>query len=188
MDMVQELWLPILLSAVAVFLVSSLIHMVIPIHKGDYKKLPNEEKVLESIRAQGVTPGHYMFPMANSMKDMCTPEMTEKFNRGPVGHMTVLPNGHHAIGKSLVQWFLFCILIGLVTAYICSMGLSKGADFKLVFRFASTVSFLGYGLSCITDSIWKGMNWGVTAKFVFDGLLYGLATGATFAWLWPQAL
>jgi len=51
------LWLPILLSAVIVFVASSIIHMVLPIHKSDYRKLPEEDRVLETLRAAGVTPG-----------------------------------------------------------------------------------------------------------------------------------
>ena len=73
-----DLWLPILLSAVFVFVVSSILHMLIPIHKGDFKKMPGEEKVLEEMRAQGVQPGSYMFPYVGSPKEMCSPEMIEK--------------------------------------------------------------------------------------------------------------
>ena len=67
-----ELWFPILLSAVFVFLVSSILHMVIPIHKGDFKKMPGEDKVLEAMRSQNLQPGSYMFPCAESMKDMAS--------------------------------------------------------------------------------------------------------------------
>ena len=65
-----ELWLPILLSAAAVFIVSSILHMVIPIHKGDFEKMPGEDKVLETMRSHDLQPGSYMFPCAESMKDM----------------------------------------------------------------------------------------------------------------------
>ena len=37
------------------------------------------------------------------------------------------------------------------------------------------------------DSWWKGVSWSSTLKYVFDGVLYGLATAGTFAWLWPAA-
>ena len=49
----------------------------------------------------------------------------------------------------------------------------------------AATAFLAYGLSNVTDSIWKGVPWSITAKFLFDGLLYGLTTGAIFAALWP---
>jgi hypothetical protein len=45
------LWLPIVLSAVAVFLLSFVIHMVLPVHRGDLSKIPNEDAVLDFLRA-----------------------------------------------------------------------------------------------------------------------------------------
>ena len=98
-----DLWLPILLSAVFVFIASSILHMVIPIHKSDFKKMPGEEKVLAEMRSQSVQPGSYTFPCAGTMKNMGSPEMVEKFKLGPVGFVTVVPNGPPAIGKSLAQ-------------------------------------------------------------------------------------
>src|SRR5262249_27089379 len=38
-----SLWLPGILSAVAVFVVSSIVHMALRYHRADYKKLSNEE-------------------------------------------------------------------------------------------------------------------------------------------------
>jgi hypothetical protein len=41
MTELNVLWLPILLSSVIVFLVSSIIHMASRWHKGDYPRVPN---------------------------------------------------------------------------------------------------------------------------------------------------
>jgi hypothetical protein len=54
---ITALWLPILLSAVIVFVASSILHMVLPYHKSDYRKLPEEDKVMDALRAAGVTAG-----------------------------------------------------------------------------------------------------------------------------------
>ena len=180
-----DLWLPILLSAVFVFIASSVIHMAIPMHKGDWVKLPGEDKVLEALRAQNVPPGSYMFPMAASMKDCSSPEMVAKMKTGPVGNMTVIPSGPMSLGKPLAQWFVFCVVVGLLVAYVGRLGLEVGADRTHVFRLTSAAAFLGYGLTNVTDSIWKGVRWGITGKFLIDGLIYGLLTGVTFRWLWP---
>lgn len=180
-----QLWLPILLSAVFVFIASTIIHMALPIHKGDFGKLPGEEKILAEMRAQGVRPGSYGFPMCESMKDMGSPQMIEKYNLGPVGSMTVIPNGPCNMGKSLVLWFLYSILIGVFVAYVAALGLNRGAAYLPVFRLAGTVAILGYAMGALPDSIWKGQKWSITFKFVFDGVVYGLVTGATFGWLWP---
>ena len=88
MDFLTELWLAILLSAVFVFIVSSVIHMALPVHKNDVRKMNNEDAILEAMRSNSVGPGAYMFPCAESMKAMGTPEMQEKLKKGPVGWLT----------------------------------------------------------------------------------------------------
>ncbi|MHC4960449.1 MAG: hypothetical protein ACYTGN_19035 [Planctomycetota bacterium] len=188
MAFLTELWLPIVLSAVLVFVVSSIIHMALPIHKGDMQKLGGEEAVLESMRAQNVTPGSYMFPCAESMKAMGSPEMLEKFKRGPVGYMTVLPNGAPAIGKNLVNWFLYSLVVGALVAYVAHHALAPGAKYYLVFRVTGTAAILGYAIGALQDSIWKGQSWKITGKFVFDGAIYGLCTAGAFAGFWPDAV
>lgn len=180
-----DLWLPILVSGVAVFVISSIIHMALPVHKGDYKKIQNEDKFLESMRSLGVAQGHFVFPCPGSMKEMGTPEMKEKYLKGPVGFITILPGGECKIGKNLAQWFLLSIVIGVFVAYIASLALPRGAEFASVMRIAGTTAVLGYAFSHIQDSIWKGLNWSISLKFFFDGVVYGLTTGACFAWLWP---
>ena len=184
---VLDLWLPILLSAVFVFIASSVIHMVVEYHKGDYKKFPNEESTLDALRAQSVPPGDYMFPCAASMKDMGTPEMVEKFEKGPVGFVTVLPSRVPNIGKSLGQWFVYTIVIGVFVAYAGGLGLDPGAGGMDVFRLTGAVAVLAYAAAPVPESIWKGVAWGVATKFIVDGIIYGVVTAATFAWLWPAA-
>jgi len=180
-----DLWLPILVSAVAVFIVSSVVHMALPIHKSDMKKLPGEDTLLAAMRAQKLAPGSYMFPCAGSMKEMGTPEMLAKMAQGPIGNMNVLAS--MSIGRSLAQWFVLSLFISASAAYLAGMVLPAGANLQLVFRITSTAALLGYGLSHLQDSIWKGVGWGISLKFTFDGVLYALATGAVFAWMWPGA-
>jgi len=181
----SALWLPILLSAVFVFVVSSLVHMVLKWHNNDWGAAPNEKDVMAAMRSAGVSPGQYFFPHCADFKDMCTPEMEEKYKAGPVGFMTVLPNGTPGMGKSLTQWFLFSLLISVFVAYIGTLALDPGEDYAKVFQVIGTAGILGYAVSCITDSIWKGVSWMATLKFVLDGVMYGLTTAGTFAWLWP---
>lgn len=183
---ITDLWLPILLSAVFVFVASSILHMVLPYHKSDYRKLPDEDRVLESLRAAGVTPGRvHHFPHVD-FKDLKSPEVQAKFKRGPVGMLTVVPSGPPSMGKSLGLWFLFCVIISIFVAYVAGRTLASGTAYLEVFRIAGTVAFVGYGVAQIADSIWKYQTWGVTFKHVFDGLIYALLTAGTFGWLWPK--
>lgn len=183
-----QLWVPILVSAVFVFIVSSILHMVIPIHKGDFKKMPDEDRVLEAMRVRGLSPGTYMFPGANDMKDCGSPEFIEKCKRGPVGFMTVVPSGAPGMGKNLMQWFVYLILVSVLAAYIAGSTLAAGAAYLAVFRVVGAASMMAYCLGGLPESIWKGTQWSITMKFVFDGVLYGLVTAGTFGWLWPGAV
>jgi hypothetical protein len=179
------LWLPILLSAVFVFVASSLIHMVLGYHSSDYQKLPDEEKILAFLRPAAIKPGLYVFPHCTH-KDMNSPAVTERRKQGPVGFMTMLPSGPPAMPKFLIQWFVYCLVIGFFVAYLTGHTVPSGATYRAVFRVAGTAAFLAYGLGHLSNGIWKGQPWSVTFKEVFDGLLYGLLTAGTFGWLWPR--
>jgi hypothetical protein len=183
---IAGLWIPIVLSAVFVFVVSSIVHMFLPYHRSDFKKLPNEERLLEALRAESLSPGDYLFPRPASHKDMGSPEMLEKYKRGPIGVMTVLPSGPPTMGKQLVLWFLFCLAVGIAVAYLTGRALGPGASYLAVFRFAGTSAFYAHGVGRVVESIWMGRAWSTTLKNVFDGLLYALVTAGTFGWLWPR--
>src|SRR5690349_9542885 len=177
---IHALWLPILLSAGIVFVASAIVHMALPIHRGDYRQLPEETKITDAMRSAGVTPGRvYVFPFTK-FKDLKLPETQEKFKRGPVGFLTIRPSGAPGMGKNLFQWFLFCIFVSIVSAYLTGRTRTPGTDYLEVFRVAGCTAFLAYGIGQIQDSIWKCQTWGVTLKHVIDGLIYGLLTGGTF--------
>lgn len=178
--------LPIFVAAVFVFLASFLVHMVIGYHNSDYRSLPNETETLAALRKANLTPGLYTFPHCTNPKEMGTPEMAAKYQQGPIGMMTVMPNGMPAMGKSMAAWFGYCLLVGLFCAYLAGHTLTPGAHYLAVFRIVGSVAFVGYGLGNILDSIWKGWPWSASIKHVLDGLLYALLTAGTFGWLWPS--
>ena len=185
MEFLSTLWMPILLSAVFVFIVSSIIHMVLGYHANDFKKLPNEEQVMDAMRGLNIPPGHYAAPKANSMKEHNTPEFKAKIAKGPVMFMHVRAAKHVNMGKSLVQWFLYCIVVSIFSAYVGSHTVSPDADYLTVHRVVGCVAFMGYGLALFQEAIWDSKGWGATWKSVFDALVFGLVTGGTFGWLWP---
>ena len=180
------LWLPILLSAVVVFVASSVMHMMLTYHKGDYKKLPNEDRLLEAMRSQTLAPGTYMFPYCASHKEAGSAEMLEKQKKGPVGILTVIPSGPRGMGKYLLSWFTFCLVVGVFAAYVAGRTLGVGAQYLAVFRIVGTVGFVAYSVGQMPDSIWRGQPWSTTLKHMFDGLVYALLTAGMFGWLWPR--
>jgi hypothetical protein len=182
---ITSLWLPILLSAVAVFFVSSVVHMVLPYHKSDYKKLPSEDGVMDALRPFDLAPGDYMFPLPNA-GDMKNPAFIEKYSKGPAGSLTILPKGPWSMGSSLSQWFLYCVVVGITAAYISGRALPAGSHYLKVFRFAGATAFYGYALALWQNTIWYKRNWMTTLKSTFDGLIYALLTAGFFGWLWPR--
>lgn len=180
------LWLPILLSAVIIFIVSSLIHMFLPWHKNDYRKLTDEQKFMDLVRPLAIPPGDYMVPRAADMKEMSTPEFKDKLKKGPVMMLTVLPSGSAGMSKELILWFLYTLVIGIFAAYVAGRALSIGAAYLSVFRFTGTSAFLGYTAALWQMSIWFRRPWSTTLKITVDGLIYAILTAAMFAWLWPH--
>ncbi len=180
------LWLPILLSAVFVFIVSAIIHMVLKYHNSDYRRLPNEDEVRTALRKGNPAPGMYVTPHIADMKEMEKPEVKQKFVEGPVAVINVRRPGAMSMGPALGQWFVFCLVVSLFVAYIASHVLPPGTPYLSVFRVVGATAFLAYAAGDVPGAIWMGKPWGVVAKDVFDGLVYGLVTAGTFGWLWPR--
>lgn len=182
----MSLWLPILLGAVLVFVVSSVFHMLLTYHWNDFGPVPRQDEVQAALRPFAIPPGDYMLPKPATPKEMKTPEFMDKWNKGPKISMTVYPAGPMAMGKQLVQWFVYCAVVGLFAGYVASRTLGAGTEYLQVFRVTGTVAFAGYGLALLQGSIWYGRRWSTTVKAVADALVYGLVTGGAFGWLWPS--
>ncbi len=180
-----SLWLPILLSSIAVFFASFLFWMVIGHHKSDYKKTTDEPAMLDAIRKQKLALGAYSVPHCDP-SEMKDPAVAKKFDDGPVAMITIFPNGMN-MGKSLTQWFIYTLYIGIVTAYLCGVHHLAGANYLKVFQTAGCAAFLAYTTAIIPQSIWKGLPWKVALKEVFDGTVYALLTAGIFASMWPDA-
>lgn len=179
-----SLWLPIVVSAVLVFLTSSILHMVLKYHRADYRKLPTEDAALEALR--GTPPGYYPLPYCTDPKEMAHPEMAAKYQNGPVGILTVVPSGPPNMGRLLGQWFVYCLVIALFSGYLASRTVASATEYLAVFRVVGTTAFMGFGLGELSNSIWRGQPWGNTLRALVDGLIYALVTAGTFGWLWPR--
>lgn len=182
---ITALWMPIVLSAVIVFVASSVIHMLLKYHNSDYRKLPDEDKIMAALRPANLTPGLYVFPHCTH-ENMKTPAVMEKFKQGPVGFLIMRPNGAPVLPKFLIQWFVFCLVVGTIVACIAGTALGPGSPYKVVFHVAGLAAFLAYGVGNLSNGIWKGQSWTSVFKEVVDGLIYGLLTAGTFGWLWPK--
>lgn len=186
MTFLHTLWLPILLSSVFVFIASSIIHMALPWHRSDHKKLPQEDKVLNVLSPFAIPPGDYMAPYCSGPAEMKSPEFAEKLRKGPVMVVTVMPNGPFTMGKSLFLWFVYLVVVSVFSAYITFHALPAGAGYRSVFRFAGATAFLAYAGALWQMSIWYRRSWVTTIKATIDGLIFAGVTAGTFGWLWPR--
>src|SRR5213083_2780519 len=166
MTSLTMLWLPILLSAVIVFVVSSLIHMASPWHKNDYPRVPNEDQLRNALRPLAIPPGDYMIPRPTKREELRSPEFAEKVRQGPNIVMTVLPSGPWPMRRNLTLWFLYALPVG--------------SPYRAVFHVVAVTAFIGYSVALWQMSIWYARSWSTTAKATVDGLIYALLTAATF--------
>lgn len=184
MDLLAQLWLPILLSAAAVWIASAIIWMALPHHTGDFKGLPDEAAFTDALRRLGIRPGNYGFPHCGSRAQSKDPEFEKRWKEGPVGHISVW--GQMNMGRNMVLTFLVYLVVSFFIAYLTAEALARGAPFAKVFQIAGTAGVLAYCFAFIPNGIWFGHYPRAIAMNVIDGVVYGLITGAIFAWLWPR--
>jgi hypothetical protein len=183
---IMSLWLPIIVSAVAVFVTSSIVHMVMPWHKNDYGRVPDEEAARAAIGPLAIPPGDYMLPRPMSRDDLKSEAFKDKHRQGPNVIMTVLPNGDWSMGRNLFLWFLYLLVVSIFSAYVAGRALPPTAVDGDILRFTSTTAFICYSVALWQMSIWYRRSWSTTIKATVDGLIYAFITGGIFCWLWPM--
>ena len=177
------LWLPILLSAVIVFIASNILWMALPFwHQKDYSRLDNEKPLLDALR--NAKSGQYLVPWMD--RKTTTPEQYAESQTLPGAFMYVRNPKKFSFGALLGSYFGYMLMVSIFAAYLTSRTRPMGTDYLEVFRVAGTAGFLAYGLRGFADSIWYGKPWAVTFKEVVDGVIYGLLMGGVFGWLWPK--
>lgn len=182
---IPDLWQPILVATVLVFVAGNLVWMALPHHKSDTLRLPDEPATVDVLARQGLKPGLYRFPWAGSMAEMKDPAHLKKLE-GPVGLLTVVRSGPTSLGKALGAWIAYMLVVNVFVAYLAGRTLAAGTPHLHVFRVAGAVAFLAYAGGLAPDAIWWGKPWKNALKEILDGLLYALLTGGAFGWLWPR--
>jgi hypothetical protein len=180
----SHLWLPIIASAVAVFVVSALLHMLLTYHNSDYRQVPNEDEVRAAINKGGLTAGQYILPYAVGMgaKD---PLIQQKMKEGPTGFLMLRKPSGPEMGPALGQWFVLTLVLAFLIAYVAALAIAPGADHMTVFRVVSVIAFLAYSGTQAQEAIWRAVPWVAVIKTIFDGLVFALVTAGVFALMWP---
>ena len=182
----SALWMPIVVSAVFVLIALALIHGLLGWHKGDMIAVPGEAKVMDTLRSLNIQPGDYRFPYGYTTKEMTAPEFVEKMKQGPVGVMSIWPNGEINMGKLIGQWFIYSLFIAVLVAYITGRTRGPGASYLEVFRVSGGVAFCCYVVAHWQNWIWWGKSTRFTVTHSLDGIIFALITAGTFGWLWPR--
>ena len=185
MALLLPLWLPILLSAIAVWFVAMIVWMALPHHKRDYIGLPDEDGFMEYIRKSGIKPGNYVFPDHNRSGAMESEKVQTAWKQGPVGHLSVWPTPL-SMGGKLFATFSIYLIVSILIAYLTRVALPGAAPFSKVFQNAATAGILAYSFAHIPNGIWWSSYRRTIIANIVDGILYGVITGAIFAWRWPH--
>jgi hypothetical protein len=182
----HDLWLPILLSTIAVFVMSSMIHMGAPWHKNDYRAMPREADAMDALRPLAIPPGDYMVPRPSSRQELGSAEFRERMKRGPVFVVTFFPTGGMSMARNLIGWFVYLLIVSHFAAYMAGQALPHGARYLRVFQLAGLTAFIAYAVALWQMSIWYGRAWRTTVKATIDGVIYAAITAGLLGWLWPK--
>ncbi len=183
MQFVVDLWIPILISGLACWVISAISWAALPFHNRLWSKLSNEDAVADALRAGISGAGLYSVPHGGAEGGKA-PGLSEKMAKGPIAFITVLPAGIPNMGKMMALSVLYNLIVSVFIAYVASHTLAAGADYLTVFRVTGTVAFMAHGLATIPDSIWFGKPWGSYALQFADALAYSLVVGGVFGWRW----
>ncbi len=185
MNELAGLWIPIVVSAVAVFVASFVAWVLVGHHATDWKSLPEEEATIEHLQKSGIGPGQYLFPGRRPKSTNDNEETRQqRMNSGPWGTVNIWAR-QPSMGRNLLQSFVFYLVTSFFVAYLATLALEPGAKFSPVFQVTGTAAILGYAFGGIPNAIWFGSHFRPALMDVLDGLCYGLLTGAIFGLLWP---
>src|SRR5258706_16350190 len=126
---ITELWLPIVVAGVLVFMVSALLHMAFTYHDRDFAPLPDEAALLTVLKAQQIGTGNYCAPRPANRADSRSETFRQKQQTAPMIMMNVLAAGRFNMGRTMLQWFSYCIVVSLLVAYVAGHALGTGAGY-----------------------------------------------------------
>jgi len=180
------LWVPILVSAVLATFAGFLVWMLLPHHRTDWRRLPDEGAVWDVLARQKPAPAQYMLPYMMDPKDRGNEELLGKLETGPVALITIGKPGRPAMGRNVGLQFVYHLVVSFVIAYLASRTLAPGTDYLQVFRVVGTVGVLAYTAALVPHAIWFSRPWGVLGKEIVDGIFIALLTAGSFGAFWPR--
>ena len=184
---IASLWFSVLLSAVVVNFVSMTIAGPGLHHRNDYINLPtaDEDALMGIFRSLGIKPGNYVIPDIRSSAPADPEKVKKALEQGPVAHLTLWRTPFN-MGKRMLATLALHIVVSALIAYLAALALPNPAPYAKVFRLVATAGVLAYSFAFVPFCIWDGTYIRSTVFRILDGIVYGLITGAIFAWRWPH--
>ncbi len=180
----SALWIPVVVSAVVVFVASFLAWMVLPHHKADIKTLPEEQALVDLLERLKPAPGTYMWPGCRSGESMNSDAYKARYAAGPWGSINVQAKQPN-FGMNLTLTFAFYIVLSVAVAFVTAQAVERDAEFLAVFKVTAVVAILGYCAGQIPGALFMGKPTRFVMTDLADGVVYGLLTAMIFAATWP---
>ena len=119
MDFLAHLWLPIVASAAAVWIASSLAWMVVGHHKRDWQEVPHEDEFIATVKRLGIPPGSYGYPAFRKCDGLPKEERKAKLERmllNPTGLLRVW--APISMGRNMLLTFLVFLVVSVLIGYL----------------------------------------------------------------------
>jgi Flp pilus assembly protein TadB len=183
------LWVPVVVSTAAMFMLSFVFWAALNVHAGDHDHIPNskENELRDALARLGIGPGSYMFPKAMNHAEASSNEFQGQFFVKPSGTMMIFRKPNMALNMLATAMLFLVICLGV--AYVAHLTLAKApaaASFWQVFRVVFTILFLGCSIHPLINQVWFQSKGRTKVLTVIEGACYAAAAGLVFAWLWPR--
>ena len=175
----RKQWLAGLLAGVAIFVWTSIAHMVLPLGEAGIEQIPNEKPLLDKMHETlGQTSGLYLFPSMEASME----KYAAKLAANPVGVLMYRPPGTRFMtARMLITEFLVDFIEALLAVFLLTRSRSWG--------FGGTVGFfalIGIAVALWTNTSywnWYGFPAAYTASYIATQLIAFVLAGLIAAFM-----
>lgn len=182
---ITKLFIPSLLAGLAMFVWGVVSHMLLPIGSAGIKEIPNENIVVDVMKANITQPGFYFFPSAGMTSSKADEQQkwVDKYKAGPVGIMIYQPTGKEPMAPMYLVTELITNFFAAFFAAIVLMAI--GNNLKNFLHRSLIIALLGLIASVSIDfSYWNWYSFptSFTIASLIDQTVGFFCVGLVLAW------
>jgi hypothetical protein len=172
-----------ILGGIAMYIWSTLGHVVLPLGQVGFSQMPNETAVLAAAQASnGEKDGLYFFPWVDPKDPQMMQKMDAAIKTNPSGLLLYHPPGHGMTDMAgpMIMEFLKEVLQALIAAFLVSL-----AAVRTYFGRVGFVTLIGVAAAITTNIsywIWYGFPADYTLAAVVIELVDYIAAGLAIGW------